>query len=101
VSDTASPFDTIESAQEFISLFEKAIAEALVDVRQDVADAELEVAERRLEALRLVAYKMDKLACHISQSRRLLNDLRMLRRVLYNEASNTVEAAPKGAYSPL
>jgi hypothetical protein len=90
VNEKVSPFDTIESAQEFIGLFEKAIVEALADIEEDMANAELEDAQRRVEALRLVGYKMDKLACHISQSRRLLNDLRMLRRILFRETRSTI-----------
>ena len=44
-----------------------------------------EAASRRLEALQLIAYKLDRLAWHVDGSRRLLNDLRMLKRLLLGE----------------
>ena len=47
--------------------------------------AQAEGAPRRLEALQLVAYKLDRLAWHIDGSRRILNDLRTLRRLLLGE----------------
>ena len=47
---------------------------------------------RRLEALRLVSFKLDKLEQHVKSGRRLLNDLRTLRRLLLDERE---EPAPK------
>ena len=44
--------------------------------------SQAEGAQRRLEALQLVAYKLDQLARHTDGSRRILNDLRILRRLL-------------------
>jgi hypothetical protein len=38
-----------------------------------------------VEAIQLVAYKLDRLAWHIDGSRRILNDLRTLRRLLLGE----------------
>ena len=40
---------------------------------------------RHVEALRLIGYNLEKLAHHIKVSRRILNDLRMLRRILHQE----------------
>jgi hypothetical protein len=36
-----------------------------------------------LEALHLIGYNLEKLTHHLKASRRILNDLRMLRRILY------------------
>jgi hypothetical protein len=47
--------------------------------------ARSEGATRRLEALQLVAYKLERLARHVDSSHRLLNDLRTLRRLLLGE----------------
>jgi hypothetical protein len=47
--------------------------------------AKSERAERRLEALQLVTYKLEQLSRHIDTSQRLLNDLRTLRRLLLGE----------------
>jgi hypothetical protein len=81
-----TPFDSIEGALEYVSL----LVESVVEAREDIA-AELEEArrkgdaKRRADALQLVAYKLDRLAGHARSSRRLLNDLRMLRRLLLDE----------------
>ncbi|HYI93830.1 MAG TPA: hypothetical protein VEX68_09825 [Bryobacteraceae bacterium] len=81
-----SPFDTIESAQEFLVLFDAAIANALEDVRRDLEAAK--GAPRRAEALRLAVYKLEKLDHHIGRSKRMANDLRMIRRLLFEERTS-------------
>jgi len=78
-----APFDTLESALEFLTLFEDAIYEAIQSVQDDIA-LEREAC-RRLDALRLVAYKLQKLQLHIASSKRVTNDLRTLRRLLLQE----------------
>jgi hypothetical protein len=40
---------------------------------------------RRLDALRVAAYNVEKLEFHLSRSTRILNDLRSLRRLLFEE----------------
>ena len=87
------PFDTIESALEFLALFENAIDEAAQGVQDDIA-LERGVS-RRVDALRLVAYKLDKLQLHIASSKRVTNDLRTLRRLLLQER----QLAPCAPYS--
>jgi hypothetical protein len=37
---------------------------------------------RRLDALQIVAHKLETLELHLTKSRRILNDLRFLRRLL-------------------
>jgi hypothetical protein len=54
-------------------------------VEADIATAEREGADRRKEALLLVSYNLAKLNLHITGSRRILNDLRTLRRLLLAE----------------
>ncbi|MGB7761070.1 MAG: hypothetical protein WBL61_14645, partial [Bryobacteraceae bacterium] len=54
-------------------------------VEAEIALAERESAERRKEALLLVSYSLAKLNLHITASRRLLNTLRTLRRLLLAE----------------
>jgi hypothetical protein len=85
VKRPASGFDTIESTQQFNELFQTAIAETLSDVQREVEAAREMREERRLEALLLVVHKLEKLNFHIGRSRRLLNDLRTLRRLLFDE----------------
>lgn len=77
-----TPFDNIESAQQFVQLLGEAIEEARREVEADNA---LEQPERRRQALQLVSYKLARLSDHISASHRLLNDLRTLRRLLMGE----------------
>ena len=80
-----TPFDNIESAHEFIDLLKEAIDEAKQDVDSQIAAAEGEGAERRQQALKLVQYNLTKLGYHVTTSRRILNDLRSLRRLLLEE----------------
>jgi hypothetical protein len=84
-NDPIHPFGTIESAQEFMELLEDSSREALSDVERDLAAATEAGEDRRIEALSLAVYKINKLADHVHKSGRILNDLRSLRRLLYGE----------------
>jgi hypothetical protein len=77
-----TPFDSVESAQHFVALLNEAIAEARQEIQQDTETATTAGAARQVEALRLVEHKLAQLAAHMSASSRILNDLRMLRRLL-------------------
>ncbi|HWB99960.1 MAG TPA: hypothetical protein VG672_24800 [Bryobacteraceae bacterium] len=83
--ESETPFDSIECSQEYVSLLAEAIEEARREVESDIAIAVKERAERRREALQLVSYNLAKLSLHITTSRRILNDLRTLRRLLLAE----------------
>jgi hypothetical protein len=63
----------------------EAVDEARREVEDEVAAAEKDLADRRKEALLLVSYNLAKLNLHITSSRRILNDLRTLRRLLLAE----------------
>jgi hypothetical protein len=84
-SQTETPFDSIESSHQYVALLAQAIEEASLDVEGDVALAMADRADRRREALQLVLYNLTKLESHMSASRRILNDLRTLRRLLLEE----------------
>jgi F0F1-type ATP synthase membrane subunit b/b' len=88
----STPFESIESTQEFVELLLDAIREAGEEVQKDMEDAE----ERRREALLLVSHKLEKLSQHVSSSRRILNDLRTLRRLLLDERIVKMEKAKAG-----
>jgi hypothetical protein len=79
-----TPFDSVENAHQYIHLLVEATAEAKAEVAADV-DAATAQPDRRLEALRVVQFKLDKLEQHLKTSSRLLNDLRSLRRLLFDE----------------
>ena len=80
-----TPFDSIESSHQYVALLAQAMEEARDDVKADIALAVADGADRRREALQLVLYKLEKLEAHMSASRRILNDLRTLRRLLLEE----------------
>jgi hypothetical protein len=88
-SDT--PFESIEGAQEYLRLLCAAVLEARQDVEADArAQAGFEP-QRRLDALRLVLYKLEQLEKHVKTSHCILNDLRTLRRLLLEERAGTAE----------
>jgi division protein CdvB (Snf7/Vps24/ESCRT-III family) len=84
-----TPFDNIESSHEYISMLAEAIDVALAEAEADLALAGADQADRRREAIQLVLFKMNKLKGHMTSSRRILNDLRTLRRLLLEERSLT------------
>ena len=84
-----TPFDNIESAHEYLGLLVKAVEEAKQTAETDLAAAGA-TSDRHLDAIRLAVYKLEKLEQHMKIGRRLLNDLRTLRRLLLEER---VEAA--------
>ena len=80
-----TPFDSIESAHEYISLLVTQVERVRASLAEDVAAATEEKRGRRLDALRLVEYKLNQLKHHLSAGGRILNDLRALRRLLLGE----------------
>jgi hypothetical protein len=85
-------FDTIESGQEFLVLLREAVDEAKSNVESDITAESDGRVPRRLDALRLVLYKLDKLEHHLKASGRLFNDLRTLRRLLLEERADSAVA---------
>jgi hypothetical protein len=81
-----NPFESIEDAQEYIHLLQTALDEAQRTIHHDIAAIhETQATDRRLDALRLVDYKLRQLRQHLAAGSRLLNDLRTLRRLLLAE----------------
>lgn len=81
-----TPFDGIEGALEYIHLLADAVDEAQVSIREDIAGLETAAgSQRRLQAMRIVDYKLGQLRAHVGASSRTLNDLRTLRRLLLGE----------------
>jgi len=95
-----TPFDSIENAHEYIRLLRETIAEARVEVASDLAASPPAQSDRRREALRLVHYKLEKLEQHLHSSSRTLNDLRSLRRLLFDERMETATALPRAENDP-
>ena len=86
-----TPFDSIEGSHEYIALLAAEIDEARREVEAEVVVADRERADRRKQALLLVSYNLAKLNLHITTSRRILNDLRSLRRLLLAERGMAAE----------
>jgi hypothetical protein len=91
-----SPFDSVENAHQYIRLLVEAIAEAKDEIAGDLGAARQQP-ERRVEALRLVQFKLDKLEKLLESSSRLLNDLRTLRRLLFDERPEPTAAGKDSA----
>lgn len=81
-----TPFDSIEGALEYMGLLAESVEEARAEIASELQrGGNGSDGTRQADALRLVAYKLDRLAEHARASRRLLNDLRTLRRLLLRE----------------
>ena len=85
MANSETPFDSLEGSHEYVALLSEVIEEARRDVDAEITLAIDEGADRRREALQLVAYNLAKLDLHMTTSRRILNDLRTLRRLLLDE----------------
>lgn len=80
-----TPFDNLDSAHEYLRLLAIQVSEVAEDIRQDLSNTDSGADSRRVDALRLVAFKLQQLSGHVTGARAVLNDLRMLRRVLVGE----------------
>jgi hypothetical protein len=87
-AESGNPFTSVESAYEYICLLGEALNEARTSVEDELTGAG--AAEgRRQDALRLIKFKLDQLDTHLTGSRRVLNDLRTLRRMLLGERQSS------------
>jgi hypothetical protein len=77
-----TPFHDIESALEYIKLLLETAQEVKGQVEGDLLSTTGSELERRRLGQQLVIHKLTQLTSHLSASRRILGDLRMLRRVL-------------------
>jgi hypothetical protein len=90
-------FESIESAREYVGLLCDAVDEAEQAIQQEIARPSALTSRRNLDALRLVDYKLKTLRHHFVVSRRLLTDLRSLRRYLLDERAERVGQRPASA----
>jgi hypothetical protein len=86
----SGPFENIESAHEYVGLLLEALTEATETIGQELETPSEMARDRQLDALRLIDYKLKTLERHLTTSKRLLTDLRTLRRYLFDE--RTLEA---------
>jgi hypothetical protein len=90
-----TPFDNVDGAHEYVGLLLETVRQARGEVAQDLDEARAEGAARRLEALQLVAWKLERLETQLLASRHLLNDLRRLRRLLLGEDVALASRSPR------
>ena len=89
-----TPFDSVENAHQYLQLLVEAIAEAKAEIATDLSAAMKAKIQRRVQALSIVQFKLDKLEHHLTTSSRLLNDLRTLRRLLLDERPEPAAPIP-------
>lgn len=86
------PFDTIESAQEFLALLSQSICQTMGDVDDELRAAVAGSVKRRAQALELTCFKLKQLRSHVVVAEKLLKDLRTLRDLLCKDAKATSSA---------
>jgi hypothetical protein len=84
----ARAFESIESAYQFLDLLLDTVRKEAVAAEKMAATSSAMMSSRHRDALRLVDYKLRSLTNHLSTSRRLVNDLRTLRRYLLDERNS-------------
>src|SRR5271166_2527059 len=84
-----NPFASIEDAHEYFTLWTQRIFATKLEIEADVARESNGDLTRRTEALKLALYTLTRLEFHMTRSRRILNDLRTLRRLLFEERTLT------------
>jgi hypothetical protein len=94
-SQRDTPFETLESAYEFVCLLREAVDEEYGAILEEIARAQSTPgAERRVDALRLVDHKLNGLRRSLIASLLQLNDLRTLRRLLLGERQSVGDEQP-------
>jgi len=92
-----TPFESLESAQEYMRLLAEELECILQEVDNDRGEAEKFGQSRRLDALHLVCYKLQRFSQHVDASRRILNDLRLLRRLFVRDLASYSHEEPQAA----
>lgn len=100
MNERQTPFGTIESAHEFITLLGEQIEEALSEARLELSACTERASERRVEAWQLIVYTLTRLSSHVAKSRMLLNDLRTLRNLLHRTGAADRPAAADVEHRP-
>jgi hypothetical protein len=90
VDEIEHPFNSIESAQEFVDVLADTVLDAVKELNQQYQEAVGAGLDRRAQAINLALLKLKTLNCSVFKCRRMLNDLRILRRLILDERA-TVE----------
>ena len=78
-------FDSIVSVQDFMTILADTILDSMKDLNRDRELAVQDGEDRRARAIELAQYKLKMLGCYVHKSRRALNDLRTIRRLIFSE----------------
>lgn len=89
-----APFDTLESAHDFVKLLREHTQSVEAEILDDIGVAVEAGAARRVDALRVVHYKLRQLDDHLGAGSRILNDLRALRRLLIGDGHGPDRSVP-------
>lgn len=84
-SESKASFETIESAQEYLGLLVQVLSESQEAIEAEIRAQDATASPRRLDALKLIVYNLQKLSAHMKRSHLILNDLRTLRRLVHQE----------------
>jgi hypothetical protein len=84
-NEIEQPFDSIESAYDFMNVLAETVLASIQDLHREHEIAIREGQDRRARAIELAIYKCKTLNCCVYKSRRSLNDLRSIRRLILNE----------------
>ncbi len=79
------PFDSIESAHDFMHVLGETVLDAMQELKRQHQIALRDGETRRAQAIDIAQYKLKNLNCYVTKSKRALNDLRMIRRLILNE----------------
>jgi len=79
------PFESIESAHGYMNILATTVLEVMGELQRDRDRALRDGDLRRAQAIDLAIFKLKTLGCYVFKSRRALNDLRILRRLILNE----------------
>lgn len=88
-----TPFENIEGALEYVTCLLGACRVAQEQVEAEVGGISEGQPSRKLDALKLVDYKLQRLASHLGKSEQVLKDLRRLRRIILDERNSNVKTA--------
>jgi len=88
-SEIDHPFEAIENAHQYIGLLIETIEAVTEEVKLEVEAGEDPA--RMKDAMRIVLLKLSSLSSNMRNSSRILNDLRMLRRMLLSERREEAE----------
>ncbi len=85
VDSIQQPFDSIESAQDFMGVLGETVLDVMKDLSREYQIAVQDGEQRRAQAIALAQFKLKMLECYVQKSRIALNDLRTIRRLILNE----------------